>query len=513
MKKRKKLISCLCAASIAMMALTGCGNGSTGEISNELEKNVDYVFGMMNIPYADFYAEEGIAADTVDVVTTASTNKWGGTMVTGAYTTAFDNEKEDNYGAILGVTYPVAISVEDYETLQENLDELREANAEGIMIWDGEGYNTPLVDVYSYAFTELDAQPAAFKIASFDKNGDIQFSKINGETRAIDETYYTEENIDVGNDTSYGEYQFNWVRNNSNNFPVSGSGMLGVNNQTSEEVGIVLKDGSSIVTQLKGVLLVTDGANSGGEDTVYALRQMENVWVGARYGLQISWSAGISQYVHNTSILDAVHYASTMGETVKQFIFITDDGYLTYDWEAYLPVILEEDSYTLEVSGGSINEEEYDYELSGLPSDFEKRLSVENVKTEFEDEHFHINDTVLPGSYTMVVTDNSGKYASLEKSFTLSTDVIPATYDANTGKLVLAEGASETDFQNYLNNISKVRVNDNSYSLSGKKAVKVITEDGSIDTTTTAFTGAGEYEITIDATGYSKALTFTVTVK
>lgn len=537
MNMKKHLISCLCATTLAIGIFAGCGKDSESEnatptpvasinetgsetdsddvsaiVSNELVDGTTYVYGMMNIPYADFYAAEGILADTVDAVTTASTSKWGGSMTTGSYKTEYDSEG-GNYGAILGVTYPVAISEADYATLQANLQSLRAAKNNTVMIWDGEDYNTPLTDTYSYEFTELSETPAAFKVASFDANGNLVFSKINGNTYEIDASKYTEINAEFGEDTTYGEYQLNWTVNNSNSFPVSGSGMFGVNNQTSEEVGIMLKDGSTAIFQLKAALVVTDGANNGGKDTYYAMRHMENIWVGARYGLELAWSAGITEYVHNTSILDTVHYASTMGETVKQIIFIADDGYYTFDWEVYLPYILADDSYTLEVNDASVTDEEYGYVMSNFPKDFNPRLSIEGVTAEFEDEHFHIKSAIVPGSYTLTVKDHSEKYAPVSTTFTLTTDTTPAVYDAETNKLVVAEGATDDDLANYIKNISKVSVNDKSYSASGRGSVKIVTGDGTIDTGTTAFDGAGEYMVSITSTGYTKALTFTVTVE
>lgn len=525
----KKAVSLLCIAGLTVGILAGCQsegsdvkqtgdasdelqNGTVSGPSNELQEGVNYVFGMMNIPYADFYENEGILADTVDAVTTASTSKWGGQMTTGSYKTAYDAEN-GNYGAILGVPYPVAISEEDYATLQANLSALRSASGEGIKIWDGEDYNEQITDTYSYEFTELSEQPEAFKVVSFDENGKIQFSKINGSTHEIDTSKYTELNINVGSETKYGEYQLNWNINNSNNFPVSGSGYFGVNNQTDEEVGIYLKDGSTASFQLKAVLLVTDGANNGGKDTYYAMRHMENIWVGARYGLELAWSAGITEYVHNTSIMDTVHYVSTMGETVKQIIFIADDGYYTFDWEVYLPVILTEDSYTLKAYDGDISDDEYGYELDGLPSDYKARLSVEGLTAEFEDGHFHIKDTKMPGSYTVTVKDSSGKYASIETSFTLTTDAMPAVFDSESGMIVKAEGASDEEFANYLANITTVNVNEKDYSASGRGSVKIITDEGAIDTSTAAFEGAGEYSISVSSTGYSQTLSFTLTAE
>ncbi len=480
-------------------------------VSVQAEAGENYLYGMMNIPYADFYAAEGIAADTVDAVTTASTNKWGGTMTEGSYKTDFDAEN-GSYGAILGITYAVAITEEDLAKVQENIDALRAEATGSVMIYDGEGYNTPVEDHVSYEFTALEEKPAAYKVVSIDENGAISFSKVVGETYDIDMSDYVDDlNVDVGEATNYGEYQLNWNVNNNNNFPVSGSGMVGVDNQTDEEVGIKLTDGSTAVFQLRGMLVVTDGANNGGEETVYAMRHMENIWVGARYGLELAWSAGVSQTVHGASILDTVHYASTMGETIKRIVLIGDTGYYNFDWEVYLPYVLSSSDYSLAVEDGAYDAAEIGF-TAKMPADFEAKYAVEGLSAEFEVDHFHFKNG-LPGSYTLTVSDASGKYASVSADFVLSTDAMPAVYDAENNALVLAEGAAQEDLDNYLANIAKVSVNGKDYSAKGRGSVAVVGEDGVIDTSVKAFEGAGTYEIVVKATGYTTNLEFSVTVE
>lgn len=499
----KKRFTALFLSALLLIASLG--------VSAQAQEEPVYLYGMMSIPYADFYAAEGIAADTVDAVTTASTNKWGGTMTEGSYKTDFDAEN-GSYGAILGVTYAVAITQEDLARVQENLDALRAEATGSVKIYDGEGYNTPVSDTVSYEFTALEETPAAYKVVSFDENGKLCFSKIVGETYDVDESEYADDlNVDVGEATKYGEYQLNWNVNNNNNFPVSGSGMVGVDNQTGEEVGILLADGSRAVFQLRGALLVTDGANNGGVETVYAMRQMENIWVGARYGLELAWSAGVTQTVHGASILDTVHYVSTMGETVKQVILIGDDGYYVFDWEVYLPYVLSSDAYTLAVEDAAVDAAEVGF-TAEMPDDFDASYAVKGLEAEFEDDHLHFK-SAAPGSYTLTVSDKSGRYASVSASFVLSTEEMPVQYDAESNALVLAEGAEQEAMDNYLANVSKVSVNGTDYSASGRGSVKIVGEGGVIDTTAKAFEGAGTYEIVVKATGYKTQLEFTVTIE
>lgn len=354
------------AVLILCMLLLGTGVQASAE--------EDLVYGMMNIPYGDFYAGEGIAATEVDAVTTATTSKWTGGMTTGSYNSGTG---EGSYGAILGIQYPVAIRSGDIQTLNEQLDTLRAAAGENIMIYDGEGYNAELTDAMSYTFTELAEKPAAYKTVSFDDQGHIAFSKVNGPVYKIDSARYAQDlSANSGCETQYGDYQLNFNAGNNNNFPVSGSGMAGVNNQTEEETGIALTDGSQAVFQIKGVMILTDGANSGGADTLYALRQMENIWFGSRTGLELAWSAGVTKTVHGASVMDAVHYAPTMGETIRQIIFISDDGYYTLDWEVFLKYVLSEEEYTLAVSDSSAGSGVAPVTLEGLPEDFVSEFSA-----------------------------------------------------------------------------------------------------------------------------------------
>ena len=83
----------------------------------------------------------------------------------------------------------------------------------------------------------------------------------------------------------------------------------------------------------------------------------------------------------------------------------------------------------------------------------------------------------------MTVTDKSKKYADFSTTFTLTTDAVPATFDAAKTALVAAENYTEDDLAAYIKNIESVSVNGQSYAASGKGAVKIIKEDGSIDAT------------------------------
>ena len=98
--------------------------------------------------------------------------------------------------------------------------------------------------------------------------------------------------------------------------------------------------------------------------------------------------------------------------------------------------------------------------------------------------------------------------------FILSTDSLPVKFDGK--KITAADNVSESDFSNYMNNISSVTIGENTYGASGKHGVKIIDTDGTIDLNASTrgeipvFDGSGIYEMTVSATGYTTDLSFTL---
>ncbi len=110
------------------------------------------VYGTMDIPYADFYANEGIGY-AVDAVSSATTSKWASNEEGGLVQGTFHEANEDGTGTILGVTYPVAITSGDLASLGAD----------------------------NYHFTELDSVPAAYKQVTV-SDGAASFSSVVGST-------------------------------------------------------------------------------------------------------------------------------------------------------------------------------------------------------------------------------------------------------------------------------------------------------------------------------------------
>ncbi|MDR3310813.1 MAG: DUF1533 domain-containing protein [Oscillospiraceae bacterium] len=478
--------------------------------------DTDVVYGYMNIPYADFYAAEGVTHD-VDAVTTASTSMWTGSLASGSYTTYRGGEEE--YGAILGLRFPVKLTAGDYRGIAANIGALRSA-VKPVNMYnpDSKAYDIPVVDEWSYALTGATVTaPAAFKTVTL-SGGKPQFSKVEGASYGIDESVYTSVHLKVADETQYGEYELDFTLDNDNTFPIDGTGVAGIRNDDGTEVGIKLENGTSENFRIIGVLVKTDGG-------VYAMRQMENLWWGSRYGLEISWSAGITEFVHSTSVLDTTHYVSTMGETLQSVVFITEKGYFEFEWEQYFPYILDGRSYTLNAESALASGGATAVAVSGLPSDFAAEYSVSGLDgAAVAGGRLTWNaGSAKPGNYTLAATDGSGRYAGITAAFTLTTDATPAAWDG--AKLIPADGATADELSAFVNAISNVSVNGKDYSAAGRGATVVINADGTVNldaglttdrTTgevsgTSIFADSGDYAIVITATGYNKTLEFTFT--
>ena len=113
--------------------------------------------------------------------------------------------------------------------------------------------------------------------------------------------------------------------------------------------------------------------------------------------------------------------------------------------------------------------------------------------------------------YTLTVSDKNNKYAPITTTFELYADKVSAAYnnDATAPKLVMADGATAAQFADFIGKIKSVNVNGKKYPATGKGAVKLIKEDGTIDTTKAPFAEGSSFEIKVSATGYKDVLSFT----
>ena len=430
---------------------------------DDLEKNAvaKEVYVLMNIPYDKFYAAEG--DDDADAVTSATLNKTRSSLAAGSYHVSSDGSD------ITGIVYPVKL--EDASAL-DKLTQVTDSSKVDITVsMKGKETTTTyegkdaLFESPSYSYYMLSEVPSYYKKATVNEDGSLSFGKAEGaEVQTLSNV-----TADFRTSSNYGDYQMN----------LSG-----------------LPDD---ITTVYGVVVGTKEGDS------YGLRHVENIWKISK----LAWSTGFVKTAHGNQ-LQYEDYVPMMGQTINKVTYYTNAGIYEIPMSVYVPVKAD---YTLKVDNADVTSGEAKVNIE-LPKGYDPEYSVaglDNVKVD-GDKLTYASSGAKIGKYTLTVTDKSKKYADFSTTFTLTTDAVPATFDAAKTALVAAENYTEDDLAAYIKNIESVSVDGQSYAASGKGAVKIIKEDGSIDTSATPFKNAKDgkkFEIVVKATGYAKDYTFT----
>lgn len=453
-------------------------NGVSVVKADETNKGQD-VYVLMNIPYADFYKAELNKKNTVkvDATTSATKTKTRSTLANGSY-------HADNTGEhISGITYPVKIKA---GTDLSKLTKITDASKVSITVnMKGKETTTEykgkdaLFESADYSYYELGTTaPAYYKELTVNENGSYSF----GKTTATEKTVKGAAIEKFKTSSKYGDYQLNL------NFDkVADSDQISGNTKV-----------------LAAVITTTDG-------TQYGLRHVENIWKGTEF----AWGTGFTTQSHGCPI-SGEHYVSMMGKTIDAVTYYTENGVVKYDIDdTYVPYKFDTSAFKVEnadVTSGSAK-----VTVPTLPKAYDAEYAVEGLtNVSVENGTLKYNATgVKPGQYTLNVTDKSSKYVPFSTSFTLTTDNVVAVYNNNAKApaLVAAKDVQADDFANFVKNIQKVSVNGKEYEASGKRAVKLINEDGTLVTTADALKAEGTYNIVVTATGYNKTLEFTYTNK
>ena len=453
-------------------------NGVSVVKADETNKGQD-VYVLMNIPYADFYKAELNKKNTVkvDATTSATKTKTRSTLANGSY-------HADNTGEhISGITYPVKIKA---GTDLSKLTKITDASKVSITVnmkgkettTEYEGKDA-LFESADYSYYELGTTaPAYYKELTVDEEGNYSF----GKTTATKNTVEGAEIEKFKTSSNYGDYQLNLNFNN-----------VADSDKISKDTKV-----------LAAVITTTDG-------TQYGLRHVENIWKGTEF----AWGTGFTTQSHGCPI-SGEHYASMMGKTIDAVTYYTENGVVKYDIkDTYVPKKFDTSAFKVEnadVTSGSVK-----VTLPTLPKGYAAEYAVEGLTNiSVENGTLKYDATgVKPGQYTLNVTDKSSTYAPFSASFTLTTDNVVAAYNNNAKApaLVAAKDVQADDFANFVKNIQKVSVNGKEYEASGKRAIKLINEDGTLVTTADALKAEGTYNIVVTATGYNKTLEFTYTNK
>ncbi len=449
----------------------------TFTVDNEPEQ---YVYGTMNLPYADYYYGElgnktdttdgkisydadlagdaGMRAEgTYDAVTSATRKKWNSMFADTTYSSEAD---ENGGGKILGVSgVEVAIEQSLYDQLTADAKDSKTSGVLGSLF---AGF-TPNKD--------QTVVPATYKQLFAD-------GTLSATITAEPEVDLTNVTPTLKTDSKYGDYQLNMD-------------------------GLDLGEGNLVY----GVIVKTKTGN-------YGMLQLENIWKG---GSKLAWSAGFkTTEVHGNS-LRSTPYAATSGDTIVEISYLTSKGEYSVHLAdgLYLP---KKHNGTVTAESVAVAAGSIPVTLADLPEDFSAAVSADTLTgaTYADGKMTFDAKSVLPGSYTITVSDTKGVYAPISVSVVLTTEAMPAAFDAENKTLVAAKDTDATAFANYLSKLSKATVNGTEYTLSGKGSTKIFdTKTGAIDLSVEAkgvkvFDKAGTYEIKLSATGYTEDLTFTV---
>lgn len=447
----------------------------------------DYV--LMNIPYADFYAAESNNAGT-DIVTSATLQKTRSSLASGSYHVNSDGTD------ISGATFAVKVGEGDidwskFTRVTDNSSVTITTSIKGKESTTTYTGKDALFESANYSYYVLPAGevPTNYKELTADSEGNLNFGAVEGKKA----TELANVTANFKTSSKYGDYEIDFKNLREQMVDADG-------NQATVYGAVV------------------NAADADGTTEGYGMRTVENIWKGK----EIAWSCGLVNESHG-SPLSSRHYKSMMGKTIKSVTFYTSTGTYTVAMNQYVPVkdadaAIKAKDASLDGANATVNAD------VTLPEGFDAAYQIDGQDVEPLASNARSSVSVTfdasalkPGSHTLTAIDKSGKFADISTGFTATSSKLVASFDAANLKLIAANDATDEDLANYLANISKVTVNGTEYSTQGRGAVKIFNADGSLNLAAAnqdkslVFNANGDYQIEVEATGYTTNLRFTYT--
>ena len=427
---------------------------------------------LMNIPYDQFYKADVNNNVKVDAFTSATKNKVRtGSLAGGSYHVDASGDE------ITGVTFPVKVPAgTDLSKYTQITDDSKVSitvtNRGKESTTDYTGKDA-LFESASYSYYTLSEKPSYYKELTVNEDGSFSFGATQGTAATITEGVTAE----LKTDSRYGDYQLD-LEGLTNTIP-SGTAIYGVIVSTKE-----------------------------GSD--YGMRHLENIWRVS----ELAWATGFTSAVHNCPT-SSEHYKAMMGQHINKVTYYTANGIYEIpvggEEGLYVPVKFDTSAVTVADAELKDGETSVATTISGLtlPEGFDAEYTVDGATAIVKGEKLILKD-VKKGAYTLTITDKSGKYAPISVGFEVYAETIPASYNENAEKpgLTKAAGSTDAEFADYIKNITSVSVNGKSYAASGRGAVKLFNDDGTLITDAAPFAEGDSFEIVVSATGY-KDLSFT----
>ena len=413
---------------------------------------------LMNIPYDQFYAADVNNSVKVDAFTSATKNKVRTAGLAGG------SYHVDNTGnEITGVTFPVkvgeGVDLSKYKQItDESSVDITVTNRGQTSTATYTGKDA-LFESASYSYYTLSETPKYYKEVTLNADGSLSFGKTQGTAQKVSGV-----TPELTTQTSYGDYQLN---------------LDGLENTISQSG-----------TQVYGVIVSTKEGND------YGMRHLENIW----RVTELAWCTGFTSAVHNCPTSSA-HYVNMMGQHINKVTYYTSQGIYEIPVDnLYVP---KKAGQTVKVADAKVSAGEAEITVSNLPTDFSPEYKIDRLDFSVENGKI-VFKNAKKGKYTLTVSDKNNNYAEMTTTFILSADSAPASYNNDNENPAITKNAdaSDEEFADYIKNITSVSVNGKSYAASGRGAVKVINEDGSLKTDATPFAEGDTFEIAVTSTGY-----------
>lgn len=455
-----------------------------------------YVYGTVNLSYADFYYGEvnDVAANpAMDLAAADKTSEASGAMygydaVTSCtttkskrYTKSYYEETDTSSVKIYGMK-DVAIAVP--ERLYKDAQAAIAAN---------ETCSNDLLDIIG-RMTVTSEAPTAYKVL----NGDGTLGKMSG----VQTTVAAGASASITTDSGWGDYQIsvNYAGADGKTLLGAGQDLVGAVIETADGSKYGLGHLENLWLQAQEIAFaVTDGFVEPHGNTV-SYKRFQNI-VGKTITSITYMYADQNIVIDNLNLKVKELLSEDCGAVAENGVFNAEGKKTTV--EAIVPA---DSSYTL-------NSISYGKEVLTSGQDYTVAEQKDGNKLTYQIA-FKDTEHVKIGAYTVTLSDD--KYEDISASFELKADMAADDIQLVNNKLVITSDV--VDVQTYMNAVSSVSINGT--AIRGAKGAILFDEQGNIlpdaevsarGNVTKLFPESGTYTIEIKAAGYP-ALTGTVTI-
>ena len=465
--------------SVAMASVLVASSCATA-LAQTTNNTNDYVYGTVNLPYADYYYGElntvpqdatlQLTADDkakslredgyLDTISSATTSKWK--MYGPTYYSPHENN--DGGGYIYGVgNCSVAIPKTLYTEAKELLSSENKTQC-----------NNPLLDIVSnFTENENQAAPSEYKIL----NGDGTLTATyDTEVKHIDATTTSS----IANNTTYGHYPLD-----------------------------ITDDNLPDKNDMEGAIF--EAIDNNGNVSKYALLHSDNLWFQSGH---IAFAIKDNFVVHSANTLKYKQFADIEGKTItKVKYFVRGGADLEYTTNLYCKYLLNnEQGFTS--SGDTVFADNAKISFTpNVPTDsnyvlssvtFGRTTLTPNVDYTYENNVLTIKDTenTAIGTYTLTYSDAKYANTSTTVQFTSTLKDGDVTIENNQIKI-----NGDVPVSDYVKGITSITVNGNKLRSSNG----IFNDDGTVNfdavikfhgQSIIPFPEDGDYNIIVTSSGY-----------